>query len=46
MYTPSMEEQILVQSDNHYEFVKFAASTMGHGHGHVLNLNKINGDTK
>ena len=33
-----MEEQILVQSDNNYEFVKFAASPMGHGH--VLNLNK------
>ena len=32
-----MEEQILVQSDNNYEFVKFAASPMGHGH--VLNLN-------
>ena len=31
-------EQILVQSDNNYEFVKFAASPMGHGH--VLNLNK------
>ena len=33
-----MEEQILVQSDNNYEFVKFAASPMGHGH--VLSLNK------
>ena len=33
-----MEEQILVQSDNNYKFVKFAASPMGHGH--VLNLNK------
>ena len=33
-----MEEQILVQSNNNYEFVKFAASPMGHGH--VLNLNK------
>ena len=31
-------EQILVQSDNNYEFVKFAASPMGHGH--VLNVKK------
>ena len=38
IHTPSLEGQILVQSDNNHERVKSTTSLMGHGY--VQNLNR------